>query len=175
MLQLKILHAARKIEDPTCHNQDPSGPSKNIHKYLKSTTEVVITAQCIECLLSNTSLKALPIDIPYIVKSCRICPKIQMLLLLPIYRRGNWGTACQPSAQLVPSLCEEPHATQYSLRTPEFMRSACQLLGGLWRGWKLLLDLDFGRGFLTPLLTTFIWVIAILLFCCSTGYSQFLP
>ena len=175
MLQLKILHAARKTEDPTCHNSDPAGPSKNIHKYLKSTTEVVITAQCINCLLSNTSLKTLPIGIPYIVKSCHLHPKIQMLRWLPIYRRGNWGTACQPSFHLVPSLYEEPHATQYSLRTPEFMRSACQLLGGLWRGWKLLLDLDFGRGFLTPLLTTFIWVIAILLFCCSTGYSQFLP
>ena len=34
MLQLKILHAARKTEDPTCHNQDPAGPSENIHKYL---------------------------------------------------------------------------------------------------------------------------------------------
>ena len=89
MLQLKILHAARKTEDPTCHNQDPAGPSENIHKYLKSTTEVVITAQCIECLLSNTSLKAFPIDIPYIVKSCHIHPKIQMLQWLPIYRRGN--------------------------------------------------------------------------------------
>ena len=104
MLQLKILHAARKTEDPTCHNQDPAGPSENIHKYLKSTTEVVITAQCIECLLSNTSLKAFPIDIPYIVKSCHIHPKIQMLQWLPIYRRGNWGTACQPSDHLVPSL-----------------------------------------------------------------------
>ena len=98
-----------------------------------------------------------------------------MLQWLPIYRRGNWGTACQPSFHLVPSLYEEPHATQYSLRTPEFMRSACQLLGGLWRGWKLLLDLDFGRGFLTPLLTTFIWVIAILLLCCSTGIAISYP
>ena len=149
MLQLKILHAARKTEDPTCHNQDPAGPSENIHKYLKSTTEVVITVQCIECLLSNTSLKAFPIDIPYIVKSCHIHPKIQMLQWLPIYRRGNWGTACQPSDHLVPSLCEEPHVTQYSLRTPRVYEQ-CLLTSGRavervkntsWSGlWRRTLD-----------------------------------
>lgn len=49
----KGLHAA--AEDPACCKEDwrshmpqlrPAGPSKNIHKYLKSTAEVVITAPC---------------------------------------------------------------------------------------------------------------------------------
>ena len=107
MLQLKILHAARKIEDPTCHNQDPAGPSKNIHKYLKSTTEVVITAQCIECLLSKTSLKALPIDIPYIVKSCCIHPKIQ----------------CYNGFQFTEEETEAQHANLQPILSPHFVRN----------------------------------------------------
>lgn len=46
----------------------------------------------------------------HIVKSHCISGMMWILLLFASYRRGNWGTVCQPSSHLVPSLCEAPHA-----------------------------------------------------------------
>ena len=40
MLQLNILHAAMKIGDPTCHNQDPAQPNKYFFKKKKGGTKM---------------------------------------------------------------------------------------------------------------------------------------